>query len=90
LDKTTIYCQLNLFAFNTPVYIINDEEYHLLAEANRDSLVDVIYSACVNDDTIDHIVLVGAEGEKFKPALEAKIKNNYNLNNVRIEVKSNV
>ena len=81
---------MNLFALSVPIYILEDENFSLVAEADRDNLIDTIISVCKNDDEIDHLFITGLEADMIKEELENYSVKNYNFNNIRIEVNKNV
>jgi hypothetical protein len=81
---------MNLFALSVPIYILEDENFSLVAEADRDNLIDTIINVCKNDDEIDHLFITGPEADMIKEELENYSVKNYNFNNIRIEVNKNV
>ena len=89
MDKT-LYCKMNLFTLNIPVYIVEDDNFELIGETNRDNIVEYLMNKCEADSEIDHIIIFGPEGEGVKAQMLEKCQTNYKFNNVRIEVNPNV
>lgn len=80
---------MNLFSLAIPIYLLEDDNFELAIETNREDVITDIINLCYTNE-IDHIFITGPEGEMIKEELEQIIPTKYELHDIRIEVKKDV